>query len=109
MNDKDSEDVEFAAAKWVFEQLEAMPDLQRVNRLLNKKRNHQSYGLTLRELQVLRLVVSGKTNKSVADELFISERTVDRHVSNIFNKLGLSSRVEATAFVLKNKILDNDF
>ncbi len=92
-----------------FEQLEAMPDLQRVNRLLNKKRDRDSHGLTLRELQVLRLVVSGKTNKSVADELFISERTVDRHVSNIFNKLGLSSRVEATIFVLKNKLLDDDF
>jgi len=109
LNDKDSADVEFAAAKWVFEQLEAVPDLQRIDRLLNKKRVHDSHGLTFRELQVLRLVVSGKTNKSIADELFISERTVDRHVSNIFNKLGLSSRVAATIFVLKNKILDNDF
>ena len=109
LNDKDSADVEFAAAKWVFEQLEAVPDLHRIGRLMNKKRNRDSHGLTLRELQVLRLVVSGKTNKSIADELFISERTVDRHVSNIFNKLGLSSRVEATIFVLKNKFLDNDF
>ena len=109
LNDKDNSDVELAAGKWVFEQLKAMPDLQRINRLLNKKQDQETYGLTLRELQVLRLVVSGKTNKSVASELFISERTVDRHVSNIFNKLGLSSRVEATAFVLKNKILDNDF
>ena len=107
LNDKDNSDGELAAGKWVFEQLKAMPDLQRVNRLLDKKRDHETYGLTLRELQVLRLVVSGKTNKSVAGELFISERTVDRHVSNIFNKLGLSSRVETTAFVLKNKILDN--
>jgi DNA-binding CsgD family transcriptional regulator len=107
LNDKDSADIELAAAKWVFEQLEAMPDLRRVSRLLNKKRDHETFGLTLRELQVLRLVISGKTNKSVAGELFISERTVDRHVSNIFNKLGLSSRVEATAFALKNKILDN--
>ena len=109
LNDKDNSDVELAAGKWVFEQLKATPDLQRVNRLLNKKRDQETYGLTLRELQVLRLVVSGKTNKSIAGQLFISERTVDRHVSNIFNKLGLSSRVEATAFVLKNKILDNDF
>ena len=109
LNDKDNADVELAAAKWVFEQLKAMPDLQQVNRLLTKNRDHTTYGLTLRELQVLRRVVSGKTNKSIAGELFISERTVDRHVSNIFNKLGLSSRVEATAFVLKNKILDNEF
>jgi len=109
LNDKDNSDVELAAAKWVFEQLKAMPDLERVNQFLKKKPDHTTYGLTLRELQVLRRVVSGKTNKSIAGELFISERTVDRHVSNIFNKLGLSSRVEATAFVLKNKILDNEF
>lgn len=107
LNDKDNSDVELAAAKWVFEQLKAMPDLERVNRLLNKKPDHETYGLTLRELQVLRRVAFGKTNKSVAGELFISERTVDRHVSNIFNKLGVSSRVQATAFALRNKMLDN--
>jgi DNA-binding CsgD family transcriptional regulator len=107
LDDKDNSDVELAAAKWVFEQLNARPDLKRVNQLLNKKRNHETYGLTLRELQVLRLVASGKTNKSIAGELFISERTVDRHVSNIFNKLGVSSRVEATAFAFRDKILDN--
>lgn len=105
LNDRDSADIELAAAKWVFEQLKAIPDLERVKLLLNKRRDHGTYGLTLRERQVLRLVTSGKTNKSVADELFISERTVDRHVSNIFNKLGVSSRVEATTFALKNGIL----
>jgi DNA-binding NarL/FixJ family response regulator len=51
-------------------------------------------------------LTSGKTNKFIAGELYISERTVDRHVSNIFNKLGVSSRVEATTFALKNNILD---
>ena len=109
LNDKDNSDEELAAAQWVFEQLKAMPDLERVNRLLNKKRDHEIHGLTLRELQVLRGVASGKTNKSVAGELFISERTVDRHVSNIFNKLGVSSRVAATTFAFRNKILDNEF
>ena len=107
LNDKDNSEVELAAAQWIFEQLKAKPDLQRINRLLNRKRHHESHGLTLRELQVLRRVASGKTNKFVAGELFISERTVDRHVSNIFNKLGVSSRVEASAFALMNKILDN--
>jgi len=106
LNDQDNATSELAAAKWIFEQLRAMPDLERVNRLLNKPRDYQSHGLTLRELQVLRLVASGKTNKSVANELFISERTVDRHVSNIFNKLSVSSRVEATAFALTNELLD---
>ncbi len=106
LKDKDNSDMELVAAKWVFEQLKAIPDLERITQLLNKKRHYETYGLTLRELQVLHLVVSGKTNKIAAGELFISERTVDRHVSNIFNKLGVSSRVEATAFVFKNKILD---
>jgi DNA-binding CsgD family transcriptional regulator len=108
LNDKDNTEVELSAAKWVFEQLKAVPDLERVSRLLNTKQDHQTHGLSLRELQVLRLVVSGKTNKSVASELFISERTVDRHVSNIFNKLDVSSRVEATTLALKNKILGNE-
>ncbi|HEY9561311.1 MAG TPA: LuxR C-terminal-related transcriptional regulator [Anseongella sp.] len=106
LNDKDNSDAEFAAAKWLFEQLQALPDLERINRLLNKKQHHETHGLTLRELQVLRLLASGKTNKSIACELFISERTVDRHVSNIFNKLGVSSRVEATAFALRNQLVD---
>jgi ATP/maltotriose-dependent transcriptional regulator MalT len=108
LNDNDNADAALAAANWVFEQLKAKPDLERINRLLNKKRNHSVHGLTLRELQVLRWVASGKTNKFIAGELFISERTVDRHVSNIFNKLGVSSRVAATTFTLKHKILDNE-
>jgi DNA-binding CsgD family transcriptional regulator len=108
INDKDNSDLELAAAKWVFEQLRARPDLERVNRLLGKEKEQESYGLTLRELQVLHGVASGKTNKSIASELFISERTVDRHVGNIFNKLGVSSRVAATTFALRNNILDSE-
>lgn len=106
LHDKDNADAEFEAAKWVFEQLAAKPDLQRINRLVDRKRPHNTHGLTLRELQVLNRVASGNTNKIIAGELFISERTVDRHVSNIFNKLGVSSRVEATTFALRNNILD---
>ncbi len=106
MDDKDNSDAELMAARWLFEQLGAIPDLERINRLFDREENPETRGLTLRELQVLRLVASGKTNKSIAGELFISERTVDRHVSNIFNKLGVSSRVEATAFALTNQMLD---
>ncbi|MGW8315644.1 MAG: LuxR C-terminal-related transcriptional regulator [Bacteroidales bacterium] len=107
LNDKDSSDTELSAAKWIFEQLNAKHDLERINRMLNRKRDHEPYGLSLRELQVLNLIAAGKTNKSVASELFISVRTVDRHVSNIFNKLGVSSRVEAISISLKKNILDN--
>ena len=108
LNDKDNCEAELMAAKWIYEQLGAKPDLERINRLLKSERKPETHGLSLRELQVLRLVASGKTNKSIADELFISERTVDRHVSNIFNKLGVSSRVEATAFAITNQILESD-
>jgi DNA-binding CsgD family transcriptional regulator len=106
LQDKDNSAMELAAAKWIFEQLKAKPDLERINRFLDTKKHHEAYGLTLRELQVLQRVASGKTNKKIAGELFISERTVDRHVSNIFNKLDVSSRVEATTFALKHRLLD---
>jgi DNA-binding NarL/FixJ family response regulator len=62
-------------------------------------------GLTQRELQVLRLVAAGKTNKAVAQELSLSEKTIDRHVSNIFNKLDVPSRAAATAFAYEHKLL----
>ena len=58
-------------------------------------------GLSRRESEVLTLVAAGKTNRAIAAELFISEKTVARHVSNIFTKLGLSSRAEATAYALQ--------
>jgi DNA-binding NarL/FixJ family response regulator len=58
-------------------------------------------GLTAREVQLLRLVATGQTNKAIAAELVLSERTVDRHVSNIFAKLGVSSRAAATAYALR--------
>jgi DNA-binding NarL/FixJ family response regulator len=54
---------------------------------------------------VLRLIASGETNKAIAAELVLSERTVDRHVSNIFAKLGLSSRAAATAFAYEHELV----
>jgi len=54
---------------------------------------------------VLRLVASGKTNKAIARELSLSEKTVDRHVSNIFTKADVSSRAAATAFAYKHALL----
>ena len=58
--------------------------------------------LTPRELEVLRLVAAGQTNRQIAAELVVSANTVARHLANIFNKLGLSSRAAATAFALRN-------
>ena len=65
----------------------------------------QASGLTPRELQVLRLVAAGKSNRSIADELFLSEKTVARHLSNIFNKLDLSSRAAATAYAYEHDLV----
>ena len=65
----------------------------------------EAHGLTERELQVLRLIAAGKTNRAIAAELVLSERTVDRHVSNIFGKLRVSSRAAATASAYKYALL----
>jgi DNA-binding NarL/FixJ family response regulator len=72
-----------------FEQLGAAPDLARLR--------VGDGVLTPRELEVLRLVATGATNRAIAAQLVLSERTVDRHVSNIFVKLGVSTRAAATA------------
>jgi DNA-binding NarL/FixJ family response regulator len=63
------------------------------------------HGLTPRELEVLCLVAAGRTNRQIADVLVLSARTVDRHVSNIFAKLGVSSRAAATAFAYEHELV----
>ncbi len=91
--------LEFEAARGALDELGATPDLERLARLAGSSRLG---GLSRRESEVLRLVAAGKTNRAIATELFISEKTVARHVSNIFTKLGLSSRAEATAYAFKH-------
>ncbi len=61
--------------------------------------------LTARELEVLRLVAVGKTNRAIAADLFLSEKTVARHVSNIFTKLGVSTRAAATAYAYEHDLV----
>ena len=61
--------------------------------------------LTGREVEVLRLVATGLTNRAVAAELFLSEKTVARHLSNIFAKLGVNSRAAATAYAFRNGLV----
>ncbi|MDX6630751.1 MAG: hypothetical protein QOH00_2997, partial [Gaiellales bacterium] len=65
----------------------------------------QTHGLSPRELQVLRLVAAGETNKAIATALVVSERTVDRHVSNIFAKLRVASRAAATAYAYEHQLV----
>jgi len=64
-----------------------------------------AHGLSAREVQVLRLVASGMSNRDIATELVISERTVARHVQNIFAKLRLSSRAAASVFASEHGLL----
>lgn len=104
LGDEDSAKMELDAARWVFQQLGAVPDLARIDSL-TRAASGNTHGLTARELEVLRLVAAGKTNKAIAVELFISERTVDRHVSNIFTKLGVSSRAAATAYAYEHDLV----
>ena len=105
LGDCDAADMELAAAHEVFERLGAAPDLGRVKALLKKAPRKNDGQLTDRELQVLTLVASGKTNRAIAAKLAISEKTVARHISNIFNKLDLSSRAAATAYAYKHELV----
>jgi DNA-binding CsgD family transcriptional regulator len=105
LGDQDGAAMELDAAGWVFRQLDAAPDLAQVEALTRKPAARAAGGLTGRELQVLRLVAAGQTNRSIAAELFLSERTVDRHMSNIYAKLGVSSRAAATAYAYQHQLL----
>ena len=64
-----------------------------------------TYGLSERELEVLRLVATGKSNREIASTLVISEHTVARHLQNMYAKLGLSSRAAATAFAFEHELV----
>lgn len=105
LGDEDGAEMEFDAAASVFEQLGAAPDRVRVEELSRKAARKVAAGLTARELEVLTLIATGKTNRVIAAELFISEKTVARHVSNIFTKLGLSSRAAATAYAYEHHLV----
>lgn len=129
LDDCDSALLELDAAREVFEELGARADLQALEAAApdlatRPARTSQrttpagqpghgnaapapavEHGLTPRELEVLRLVAAGKTNKAVAKELFVSEKTVDRHVSNIFGKIGVSTRAAATAYAYENGLV----
>lgn len=105
LGDDDSAQLECEAARWTFEQLKALPDVARIDEAFKSQVPKSTNGLTLREKQVLQLIAEGKSNKSIAEKLFISERTVERHVSNIFSKLDVASRSEATAHAYKHNLL----
>ncbi|MBZ5565007.1 MAG: response regulator transcription factor [Acidobacteriia bacterium] len=67
----------------------------------------KTFGLTPRELEIVAVIVAGYTNKEVAQKFSISEDTVKRHLTNIFDKLGVSNRLELALFALKNSLVGN--
>lgn len=108
LGDDDTADMEFEAARSTFRKLGAEPDLERLHALTRGAASAGTgpeHGLTRRELEVLSQVATGRTNRAIAGELFISERTVERHVSNIFRKLSVSSRAEATAYAYEHQLI----
>lgn len=104
LGDEDTAALELDAARATFERLGAQPDVARIDAMGRSAGPRDTHGLTPRELEVLGLVATGKTNRAIAEALFISEKTVARHVSNIFTKLGLSSRAAATAYAYEHDL-----
>jgi ATP/maltotriose-dependent transcriptional regulator MalT len=105
LGDSGGAEMEFDAARCSFEELGALPDLDRVLKLMAEPEGRPTGALTPREVEVLELVASGKTNRAIAGELFLSDKTVARHVSNIFTKLGLSSRSAVTAYAYEHGLV----
>jgi len=111
LEDTEGARLELQCAREVFAQLGARPDVAAVQaleeRLEASARNPATgpHALTKRELQVLRLIATGKTNKRIARDLALSEKTIDRHVSNIFVKVNVASRAAATAFAYEHRLI----
>jgi DNA-binding CsgD family transcriptional regulator len=109
LGDEATAQIEFEAARGVFDELGASPDVERVNAESQPpvatpaaRGPENTAGLTAREIEVLHLVAAGMSNRAIADALVISEKTVARHVSNIFLKLDVSSRSAATAYAYEH-------
>lgn len=104
LGDEPSAAMELDAARAVFIELGARHALRSTEALIASEASGRVGGLTPREVEVLRLVAAGKTNRLIALDLYLSEKTVARHISNIFAKLGVSSRAAATAFAFQHEI-----
>jgi DNA-binding NarL/FixJ family response regulator len=105
VGDDDGAEMELDAARSAFDQLGAAADIARVDAMAGVGDTSTPGGLTAREVEVLRLVAKGKTNRAIADELIVSEKTVASHLSHIFTKLNLTSRAAATAFAYENDLV----
>ena len=97
--------MELDSARTLFEKLNAAPCLARIAELARVGTRQSVASLSDREGQLLRLLATGKSNRAIAEELCISEKTVARHVSNIFNKLSVSSRTSAAAWAFQHNFV----
>jgi two-component system response regulator DegU len=84
---------------------ELVKEFNRINSLEKEKKDEN--GLSIRELEVLNLIAQGKINKEIAKILFISEKTVKNHVSNIFRKIDVTDRTQAAIFAIKHNMAKN--
>jgi DNA-binding CsgD family transcriptional regulator len=105
LGDPETSELELEGARKVFEQLGAHPDVARLDALERRPHGQAPGGLTTREVEVLRLVASGKTNRAIARELGLSDKTVARHVHNCLTKIGVPSRAAATAYAYENGLI----
>ena len=105
LGDDDTASFELDAARRTFQKLGATRDVARIDEVAGTARTRTVGQLTARELEVLALVASGRTNRAIAESLELSEKTVARHVSNIFTKLGVSSRAAATAYAFRHEMI----
>ena len=105
LGDDDTAELELEAARNVFAQLGAAPDVAWVDSFARAGEARDTHALSPRELEVLRLVAGGRSNREIASALVISERTVARHLQNIFAKLGVSSRTAASVFAFEHDLI----
>lgn len=112
LGDDEAAEAELESARATFARLGALPDVRRVeaqqreaDRTSPPPSDAPTHSLTSRELEVLALVATGASNREIARRLYVSDRTVDRHVSNIFAKLGVRSRAAAAATAIRDRMV----
>jgi DNA-binding CsgD family transcriptional regulator/tetratricopeptide (TPR) repeat protein len=105
VGDDEAAGLELESAREAFTRLGAGPELLEVEGMLSRSGSHPQHDLSPREIEVLGMIVHGLTNRAIAGQLFLSERTVHRHVSNIFDKLGVSSRTQAATLAIERGIV----